>query len=76
MSKEKDLVIRLADAEQELVDAVNRILQKNALPFFLFEPIMDKTHRLIMDGKNAEMAAAREKGADAGKVKFSKEGQK
>lgn len=76
MSKEKDLVIRLADAEQELVDAVNRILQENALPFFLFEPIMDKIHRQIQDGKNAELAAARAKGAAAEKANTSKEDSK
>lgn len=75
MQKEKELVIRMAEAEQELVDAVNSILQKNNLPFFLFEPIVDKIHRQIIDGKNAELTSAKEREAAAA-AKTSKEEKK
>lgn len=59
MPNEKELVIRIFEAEQELVTAVNNILQKHQLPFYLFEPIMNNVHRQISDGKAAELEAAK-----------------
>lgn len=60
MKKEKELVIRMAEAEQELVAVVNSIMKKHALPCFLTELIFDRIHRQIIDGKTSELAAALE----------------
>lgn len=59
MQNEKELVIRVAEAEQETVAAVNSIMQKHGLPCFLFEPIVDKIHRQLIDGKTSELVAAK-----------------
>lgn len=59
MPNEKDLVIRMDEAEQDLVTAVNSIMQANQLPCFLFEPLFDKIHHHLIDGKNAELEAAK-----------------
>lgn len=55
----KELVIVLAEAEQEMVAAVNGIMQKNGLPCFLLEPIVDKIHKQLIDGKANELETAR-----------------
>lgn len=59
MAKEKQLCITLEEAEQELVAAVNGVLQKHNLPHYLVEPIVDKIHRQLIDGKRLELEAAR-----------------
>lgn len=64
MNNDKELVIVLAEAEQEMVAAVNGIMQKHGLPCYLFEPIMDKIHRQLIDGKTAELAAAKTRCAE------------
>lgn len=56
-----ELCISLESAEKELFSLVNTIMQKYSLPCYLMEPIMDKLHRAIIDGKNQELAAARER---------------
>lgn len=61
----KALVITLTEAEQETVAAVNGIMQKYGLPCFLMEPIMDRVHRQLIDGKASELASA--------KAEYSKE---
>lgn len=63
MSNEKELVITLAEAEQEAVDAMNSIMQKHGLPCYLFESIVDKLHRQLIEGKAGELAAARARAA-------------
>lgn len=64
MANDKELVIALEEAEQEAVAAVNCIMQKHGLPCYLFEPIMDKIHRQLIDGKTAELAAAKTRCAE------------
>ena len=59
MANEKELVIRMADAERETVAAVNNIMEKHCLPCFLFEPILDKIHSQLIDGKTAELVQAK-----------------
>ena len=63
MENEKELVICLADAEQELRAAMNAIMQKNNLPCFLLEPIVDKLHRQLIDQKAVELAQAQQRQA-------------
>lgn len=58
MDNEKELVIRLAEAEKEMVTVFNAIMMKYGLPCFLLEPIVDKLHRQLIDGKASELAAA------------------
>ena len=59
MANEKELVIRMSEAEQETVAAVNSIMERHGLPCFLFEPILDKIHRQLIDGKTAELVQAK-----------------
>lgn len=59
MEKQKPLILRMEEAEQELVDAVNVIIQRHSLPCFLVEPMVDKIHRQVISGKAAELAEAR-----------------
>lgn len=60
MENNRDLILRVTEAEQELVDAVNAVLKKHSLPCFLVEPMVDKLHRQLLAGKNAELAAAKQ----------------
>lgn len=68
MEKGKNLALVLDEAEQETAAALNTIMHKHGLPCYLFEPIIDKLHRQIIDGKAAEITAAKAEveGADAG----------
>lgn len=59
MGKQKELVVALAEAEAKMVEAVNSIMQENGLPCFLMEPIIDKIHRQLIEGKTAELAEAK-----------------
>ena len=63
MPNGKELIIRISEAEQELITSVNSILQKHQLPFFLFEPIISNVHRQISDGRTAELAEAKARAA-------------
>ena len=56
-----ELCISLESAENELFSVANTIMQKYSLPCYLMEPIVDKLYRAIIDGKNQELAAARER---------------
>lgn len=66
MANSKELVITMSEAEQETVAAMNTIMQKHGLPCFLFEPIVDKIHRQLIDGKTSELEAAKARYADSG----------
>ena len=57
----KELIIVLADAEMETVNAVNAIMERNGLPCYLMEPIIERIHRQLLDGKAKELAEAKSK---------------
>lgn len=59
MKNQRDLILRMEEAEQELVDAVNAIIQRHSLPCFLVEPMVDKIHRQLINGKAEELTAAK-----------------
>ena len=59
MKNNKELIIAMLDAEQQMVEAVNVIMQNNGLPCFLMETIVDRVHRQLLDGKAAEIQAAK-----------------
>ena len=59
MNDPKELIIALHEAEAETVAAVNAIMHKYGLPYFLMEPIIDKLHRQLIDQKTAELVVAR-----------------
>ena len=59
MDNKKELVVALADAEQAAVATINAIMQENGLPCYLMEPIVDKIHQLLLDGKRSELTEAR-----------------
>lgn len=66
MANEKELVIRMAEAEAATVAALNGIMQEHGLPCFLYEQILDKLHRQLIDGKVAELEAAQHRAAREG----------
>lgn len=59
MENNRELVLRIVDAEADTVSAINAIMQTYGLPCFLFELIIDKIHRQLVDGKSNEIMAAR-----------------
>ena len=59
MTSDHELVQRMAEAEEDTVLALNAIMQKHGLPCFLFEPIVYKIYRQVVDGKAAELAEAK-----------------
>lgn len=59
MGKRKNLALVLDEAEGEATSALNAIMKKHGLPCYLMEPIIDKLHRQINEGKTAEITAAR-----------------
>lgn len=59
MEKERELVLRLNEAETETVAAMNSIMSKHGLPCFLYEPIIDKIHRQLINGKAEEIESAK-----------------
>lgn len=67
MRNEKELVIRMDEAETELVNAVNGIMQKYELPCFLLECIIDKIHRQVINGKATELQEARSRAKEVPK---------
>ncbi len=56
---ERDLALRMEEAERDLVQAAGEIMERHSLPCFLLEPIMDKVHRQLIESKNQEIKAAR-----------------
>ena len=63
MKNERDLILRMTEAEQELVDAANAIMQKHNLPCFLVEPMVGRIHTQLQQGKQMELAQAKEREA-------------
>lgn len=61
MDKNRELVLRIADAENDVFNSMNSIMQVHNLPFFLFEPIIDKVHKQLIDGKMNEIEAAKQR---------------
>lgn len=59
MKNPRDLILRMNEAEQELVDAVNAVIQRHSLPCFLVEPMVDKIHRQLITGKTEELEEAK-----------------
>jgi hypothetical protein len=59
MKQDRELVVVLAEAEQQTVAAINCIMQENGLPCFLMETIVAKIHRQLIDEKAAELSAAK-----------------
>lgn len=62
---DRELSLRMDDAEKELFKTANAIIEKYNLPFFIMEPMVDKMHRQFIDGKNREIAAAKAREAAA-----------
>ena len=63
MKNERDLILRITEAEQELVDAANAIMQKHNLPCFLVEPMVGRIHAQLQQGKQMELTQAKEREA-------------
>lgn len=63
MENNRELILRMTEAEQELVDAANAIMQKHNLPCFLVEPMVGRIHAQLQQGKQMELAQAKEREA-------------
>lgn len=61
MENTRELILRMSEAEQELVDAVNAVIQKHSLPCFLVESIVEKIHRQLVAGKENEWVQAKQR---------------
>lgn len=61
MNDTKELVIRMAEAEQETVAAINGIMAKHGLPGYIYEPILSKAHQKLIDLAGRELAEAIER---------------
>lgn len=57
--KQIELCLLAEAAERELNTAVQQIAQKYNLPCWVMEPIVYKLHKALLDGRAAEVAAAR-----------------
>lgn len=68
MENNRELILRMAEAEQDLVDGVNAIIHKHSLPCFLVEPMIDRIHRQLVAGKENEWEQAKQReNTDKGK---------
>lgn len=54
MSNNKPLILRIDEARQTIVAAVNAALKEQSLPCFLIEPILAEAHASISDGAARE----------------------
>ena len=59
MKSDRELIIAMAEAENQTAAAVAGIMQEHGLPCFLMETIVDKVHRQLIDGKTSELEAAK-----------------
>lgn len=63
-----ELCLLAEAAEQELNTALQQIAQKYNLPCWVMEPMLNKLHRALLDGKAQEVAAAKQRLAQVKKV--------
>ena len=59
------LIIRLKEAEQQIISCVNSVMREQSLPCYLVEPIIEKVYRQVKDEAKKEYENA--------KYNFSKE---
>lgn len=48
------LIIRLKEAEQQIISCVNAVMREQSLPCYLVEPIIEKVHRQVIDEAQKE----------------------
>lgn len=58
-TKSKPLILAMDEAEKELINTVNRLMNENNLPCYLFEVIVDKIHRQLKEGAQGELLRAK-----------------
>lgn len=66
---EKPLVIRLKEAEQQIINFINSVMREQELPCYLVEPIIEKVYRQTVEAaqneyENAKINFAKEESAD------------
>ena len=64
------LIIRLREAEQQIISCVNAVIREQNLPCYLVEPIIEKVYRQTVEAahneyENAKMNFAKEESTDA-----------
>lgn len=59
------LVIRLKEAEQQIINFVNSVMSEQSLPCYLVEPIIEKVYRQTVEAARTEYENA--------KINFAKE---
>jgi hypothetical protein len=60
--EEKPLCLKIEDAKADMIASVNRCLAQ--LPHFIIEPILKDIYFQVVEGKRAEIEAARLKAND------------
>lgn len=58
-NQNRELSLRMEDAENQLTEAVERVMAAHGLPCFLLEPIMAKVYQKVQNAKDQELAQAR-----------------
>lgn len=53
------LVIRLKEAEEEIISFINSVMREKSLPCYLVAPITEKAHRQTMEGAKREYESAK-----------------
>ena len=53
------LVIRLKEAEQQIISCVNAVMREQSLPCYLVEPIIEKVYRQTAEAARGEYENAK-----------------
>lgn len=53
------LVIRLKEAEQQIISCVNAVMREQSLPCYLVEPIIEKVYRQTVEAARSEYENAK-----------------
>lgn len=64
---DKPLVIRIKDAEQQIINFINAVMKEQSLPCYLIEPIIEKVYRQTVEAARGEYENA--------KINFAKENE-
>lgn len=55
----KPLVIRLKEAEQQIITFINSVMREQSLPCYLVEPIIEKVYRQTIEAARNEYESAK-----------------
>ena len=56
---DKPLVIRIKEAERQIISCVNAVMREQSLPCYLVEPIIEKVYRQTVEAARGEYENAK-----------------